>query len=229
MGKLSTKPKNDHAEYHESYGLVSLSRYTVNPPQPMFGSSIMHSSGVHLQISRARKERSLSSDHFYQEGNIIQISLTATQLGELISHTNTTGVPCTIDQLNGRSMEQCPETNERKKIENEFAEYMKRAAAELDELVKVAETLQEKPSINKADRKVFLDLATSIRQQLSSNLPFIQGQFNEAVENTVAEAKSDLNSWIRQTLEKFGMEALPEKLAAQQPQLLEAPHAETKP
>lgn len=148
--------------------------------------------------------------------------MTEAQFAELMCSFNTSGVPCTMNHVNKRvanlypemGVPPCPERNERKQIEAEFKREMSNITNGLQNLIEKAKALQEKPNINKTDRKEFLDIAETLQRKIDSCLPFIQGQFNEAMDGVLVNAKADLESFTGQILRQAGVEAVQDRVKA---------------
>lgn len=216
-------------ESHPSYALIGLSRWSSGGGRSFFGSSIEPHAGVSLSISVAEKKRNLSNTWYHTRGEIIQVDMTEAQFAQMITSFNIgCGVPCTLSHLSKSVIAklpdgiipECPETNERKLVEQEFAADMKRLGEQLAVLVKKAQELQEKPSVTKADRKLFTDIAQSIQSIVSASAPFIQKQFNEALDDTVTQAKADVDAFLTQLLRTAGMEAIRDRAEAMRPAFL---------
>lgn len=220
--KSEKSSDGDTVETHPSFGMVSVSRYTCNPPQHFFGSAIAHHAGVSLSISIASRRRNLSNNWYFEEGELVEINMTEAQFAELMCSFNTSGVPCTMNHVNSSvanlypemGVPPCPERNERKQIEAEFKREMSNVTKGLQDLIEKARVLQEKPSINKTDRKEFLDIAETLQRKIDSCLPFIQGQFNEAMDGVLVHAKADLESFTGQILRQAGVEAVQDRVKA---------------
>jgi len=202
--------------------MVSVSRYTCNPAQHFFGSAIAHHAGVSLTISMASRRRNLSNNWYFDEGELVEINMTEAQFAELMCSFNTSGVPCTLNHVNKRTanlypemgVPPCPEVNERKQIEAEFKKEMMNITRGLQDLIEKARVFQTKPNINKQDRKEFVDIAETLQRKIDSCLPFIQGQFNEAMDGVLVSAKADLESFTGQILRQAGVEAVQERVKA---------------
>lgn len=212
-------------EQHPSFGVVQIGRYTCTPAQNFFGSSVKHHAGVTLSISTASKRHSLGRDWYFGEQEIVEINMTAAQWSELLCNFNVgEGVPCTLtrvyqckelsDQYPKPIVPPCPEVTLRQQFEEDFKKTMTRLASQISSLVDAAKKLQEKPSINKADRQSFADIAESIKCQVENNLPFIQGQFNEALDKTLVDAKASLESFLAQATQSVGGEEMRKKLGS---------------
>ena len=131
-------------ESHESYGMVEISRYTCNPPQNFFGSSVRHHSGISLRIHKAIKRRSLAEDRYFAQGTIIEVDMSAAQFADMVCSPNIVyGVPCTLRFLAmpegvplGKPLAPCPEESVRQRIQEDFEEKME---AMTKEMVKLTE------------------------------------------------------------------------------------------
>lgn len=239
MPKLHTAPKietikcpsgTETKESHPSYGVVKIGRYTCTPAQNFFGSSIKHHAGISLSICQAVKYRNLSNDWYHAGTEIIEVNLTAAQLADLLTNMNVgEGVPCTLNHVTQTEelraeypdtmVPYCPETTMRQQFEEEFKKDMGNIANGIADLVKAASDLQSKPNITKADRKAFVDIAEGIRCKLANCLPFIQGQFNEALDKVLSEAKADLESFTDQLAHSLGSAELAKQIKGAKPDL----------
>jgi hypothetical protein len=231
---ITTRPSagggTETEENHPSYGMVRLSRYTCNPAQNFFGSAIKHHAGVSLSISKARKHRNLSKDWYFARENLIEICLTPSQLADLMTNMNMgDGVPCTLNHVAqtaalkaeypDSTVPYCPETTMRQQYEEEFKKDMGDIANSIEALVQAAASLADKPSVTKADRKAFVDIAKRIRDSLANSLPFVQGQFNESLDRVLTEAKADLESFTDQLAHSIGSAAIAAQIKGAKPDL----------
>lgn len=200
----------DEKESHESFGLVGFSRVTSTPPVNFFGSSIRSGHYVVLRVKRAERARDLSNYWYHSLEPLIQIRLSPNQFAELLTTMNVgDGVPCTIEAVGYEQMPPCPAVDQRAKYEDEFKKHVADTAAEAVELRDyVTNLFFEKERLSKQDRldiKKRLDLLV---QQIKSNTPFIQSQFNEAMDKTVAEAKGEVEAFVNHKIHSLGIQAL---------------------
>lgn len=229
--------EGESTETHPSFGMVSLSRWTSGGGRSFFGSAVEPHAGVSLTIRRGEKKRSLSNDWYHGTDEIIEINMTEAQFAQLITSFNIgSGVPCTISSVNRRGLDgipdgtvpECPEISEHKRVEAKFKVRMMEMARQIEALVNKAEEFQGKPNINKADRKAYADIASHIKSIIASGVPFIQGQFNEALDMSVSHAKADVDAFMTNLLRQAGMEALRDKMMGFKVNLLPEPDAEVK-
>jgi ElaB/YqjD/DUF883 family membrane-anchored ribosome-binding protein len=81
--------------------------------------------------------------------------------------------------------------------------------AEAKSLVgEVEQMFGSKASINKGDREAILGKLRMLMQNINSNMPFVQSQFNEAMDKTVTEAKAEVEGFVEGKIRALGIDAL---------------------
>jgi len=201
-------------EQHESFGMIGAYRIQGGDGK-LFGSSIKHFNGIRIVVKRAEKTRSLNEDRFFGKEQLVELELSPSQFTQFITTMNVgDGVPCTLRRVNGKIMEECPEVNDRKLFEKEFKEKLKGVTHKMDEIIKDVEEIFEKKTINKGDRAEVIDKLGLLMQEIRLNLPFVQSQFNEAMEKTVNEAKGEVESFIAQRMNSLAQSVIGEKGAS---------------
>ena len=203
---------NQEPETHESYGLVSFSRFSINPPVPLFGSSIRHSHPIRMTISQGKKYRDFQKDRYMDGKTLCEVWLSATQFAEAITSFNVgCGVPCTIRNVIGDSeqREPCPEVNFRKQANNELKEEMSELSERVEELSKDAkEILGKTGNIKKSEKEKLLKDLIFLAQEVRSNIPFVHDCFNESINKTVTEAKGEIDATLQTMRERLGDKVL---------------------
>ncbi len=197
------------SETHPSFGMVGFSRWTSSGGRTFFGSSIRHHAGVTMTLKTGVKTRSLSNNWFNGKEVIAEIEMTEAQFAQAICGMNIgDGVPCTLRHHRSGPVVNapaCPDTSERQSIDDEFAKNMKRLASQMNEVVAAAAALVAKPTASKADREALLIKAKMAKQEIESNLPFVQQQFNEAMDGVVTESKLEMESFLAQISKAYGI------------------------
>ena len=198
---------------HESYGLVGVSRRTGDPGN-LFGSSIRHHNYVALTIKRAEDNRDLHRNWYYGHESLIQIEMSNTQFAEMITSMNMgDGVPCTIRYVENKRMEDPPGISQRQIFEDEFRADMQKVGSKIASAVEKAYALLDtKGSIKKADKQEIVSLLNSISQDINANMPFVQTQFNEAMNKTVLSAKGEVEAFVTNKVTSLGIEALKDQI-----------------
>ena len=186
---------------HESYGTIVFSRVTM-PETPLFGSSILHSAGVAMEVHTADRDRHLSSDWIHSDKLLLRAIMSPNQFVDSITRLNQgLGAPITLeyvigDATYGRGTPPAPRTQ---------AHFDREANASIQELSDRMDELVEATK-GSARRK-----AEALKQQLVSNLPFINTQLKRQMDRNVTEAKMEFEAHVSTRLEELGLEALRER------------------
>ena len=207
--------ENDE-EVHESYGMVGLSRCSVGPAgMNLFGSSIRHGSVMTLTVRKASKRRELHREWIHGREEIVEVFLSPAQFADLITSPNVGfGVPCSIRHMAGKAMGECPEVQQRQLFEQEFKDDVRKVMSDAGQLVKdVKELLDGKANITQADRKAIVHKLDMLMQHINSSMPFVQSQFNEAMDKTVTEAKAEVEEFVNAKIHSLGIQALTSEIA----------------
>ncbi len=204
-----SKVLHGEPEEHESYGLISITRFQSNHAK-FFGSSISHSGGMSVDIYTAKKIRNLNADHYHQDRALISVRLSSAQFADLITSPNTGGVPCTIDWFDGKRMEEPPDVAVRAQFVNEFEDKIEKAFARLEEVTQDVENYFKSGKGSRVDIRAKL---SEVRRELAANAPFILSQFNRQMDKVVTEAKSEVESFVENKIRSLGVNALESEIA----------------
>jgi len=200
---------------HESYAMMGITRTSSNRGQNLFGSSIKHSNTIRIRIAPAKISRHLHRDWFHAKAvPYIEIEMSYSQFAEAITSLNQgDGVPVTLNYLNGKKMGDCPQIDKRQEFEEEFENEMLGIGKVLRELTERAEALlSDKKAPSKAEKEAILKGIKSIRQEIESNVPFIQKSFNEQMDKTVLEAKGEVEGFVMHKVISAGLEGLQKEM-----------------
>ena len=205
-------------EKHESYGVLGFSRVSSHPAIPLFGSSIKHGSYITLRIKEADITRDFQRDWIYGGKDLIEVHMSATQFADALTSMNVgDGVPVTISYVKGDVWDKDkrqfrnspPETEFKKRAQNELKEEMSQLADRLESLSKSAkEILEGKGPIKAGDKKTIINSIDGLIQEVKSNIPFAHQCFAESVERTVTEAKGEIDATYQTIRERLGDKAL---------------------
>jgi len=196
-------------EKHESYGQASFSRISGGSGR-LYGTSIQHSETITLSIKKSEIKRDLCRYWYFAHDEIIEVEMSQSQFAELITSMNMgSGVPCTIRRLNGKKIELPPQENVKDRLVKEFQNDIDRNMEMSLELIKKAqEMLQQKKPMTKDQKKEFSGILYSIRQELEDNMNFVLKSFNEQMDNSVKEAKGEVEAFVENKIRGAGLEHL---------------------
>ena len=189
---------------HPAYGVVTI--HKTHGSQMLFGSDMEHQACIEIRVRSAQHVRRLSSDWFHGKQDLVAIKMSFAQWASLLSSMNMgDGVPCTIDHINRDYRPNLPPPDSAaERFKQEHGETMKDAIRELNEL----EALAENPKIPAGIRSELRAKVQKARQEITSNLGFVETQFNRDVEKRMAKDKIEIDSYIGMIIERTGLNAI---------------------
>ena len=206
--------KDDVTVEHESFGLLSFLRTQSNQNKHLFGSSIKHQNTIHMRFKACEENRGLNRYWYYPKETIIDIEMSYSQFAEAIVAMNTTGIPCTIRKVMGHEMEDCPGESQREMFEKEFKGKVLDVTTRVRDLKMAADDLLErKGPLKVAEKKELANMIHMLVMEVRSNLPFIQSSYNEAMDKTTMEAKSEIESFVNHQVHTLGLEQFKKQFA----------------
>ena len=122
---------------HESYGTIRFSRVQMHET-PLFGSSLLHSAGIAMEVHTADRDRRLSTDWIHSDKLLLRAMMSPNQFVDPVTRLNQgVGAPITLeyvigDATYGRRTPPAPRTQ---------AHFDREAKASIDELVNRADEL----------------------------------------------------------------------------------------
>ena len=177
----------------------------------MFGSSVHSQTFITLKISRAQKIRNLNRTWYFPKQQMIEVALSPNQFSELLTTMNMgSGVPCTIDWVNGEGgIESPPVENERQILNEEFQQEMDSLTSAMRQYRKrVKEILEKKSFITKSDKTEIISMMNTLISEINSTIPFVRKSFDESVDKTIVEAKSEMESFWTTAVMNLGHKAI---------------------
>jgi len=197
-------------DQHPSYGMVAFSRMHSSHGMQMFGSKIGHSTIIGLKIYEASQEDSFGKKRVVAEDKIIEVLLSPAQFSELLTTMNIgSGVPCTISRRQGvGSIEPKKQENPRKVSERYLRKTMEKVSSRMEDVEKMASKMASGKTASKADRNEIVSMLKMLRQEIEEDMPFVEKTFQEVMDKTVSEAKSDIDAFVTHTVTQKGLESL---------------------
>lgn len=212
---------------HPSYCMVSFSRCHSSRPVEFVGSMVKSNSYIELRIKRAVQQRNVSKTWFFEKEPIVELRLSPNQFSELLTNMNSSGVPGTLEYVNGEGYAKGehvpppPRIEEIELHEQEIIEEIEKQKMILQELIDYAGTLK----ITKKEKEIFKSICWRLQNSVFSNIPFILKSVNNVIQKTVIDAKSCIDSFYQGILVKLGMKAIEKGML---PEILIDPTKEIK-
>lgn len=204
---------------HPSYGIIRIARSSISGKgTALFGSSIMHNNVIRLSISRGSMERSDNEDRYFarelMKDKIVEVEMSYTQFAEAITSLNMgDGVPVTITNIGGKFVPECPYEDKQKIMRREVKEAVNGMVRKIGERTSEVETLlNEKRVLSKEDRSRIVSILQSAKQDLNSNLPYLNELFAEQMDKTVTEAKGEFETYLQNKMNSLALASLSDQM-----------------
>ncbi len=194
---------------HPSFGQIRFSR--INGRAHFYGSELAQDHYIQMEVKASEFQRSLTDDRYYNIGQpLIKVRISSGQFAELITSLNMGGgVPCTIERLDGRKIDDLPFQESRKEfVHRKFEDRMADFTDTLAERQKRALELVSKKTLSKEDMNELKNTITSLTTEVKSNIPFLVKCFQETVDNVIHEAKTEVDNAIMHKITSVGMAEL---------------------
>lgn len=196
---------------HDAYSTIRL----TNPQggsSTLFGSDIRHDNKVCIEICRAKLERSLGRDWILPEKTILSLEMSHAQFAQFITSSGKyEGTPCTLLEapLPGTETRMMPgianiETKHAV-LKREIREEARDSLSSMQTLVSDLQSLVGggKPRISEL-KNIASMLANAIGN-LPSNMEFVVGSAEEALEKATSDAKIEVEAYIAATAQRIGL------------------------
>ena len=204
---------------HPSYGMIRFARSSIGGSgTALFGSSIMHNNVIRLSISKGMMEREGNEDWFLARTDIndmiVEVEMSYTQFAEAITSLNIgEGIPVTITKVNGTFVEPCPYSDRQKVMRREVDEATRDLVRQLEKRSEeIEKLLDEKRVLSREDRRNIVSTLKNVRQELKSNIPYLQKLFAEQMDKTVTEAKVEFETYLQNKMNSIALAAISEQM-----------------
>jgi hypothetical protein len=197
---------------HPSFGQISFSR--ISGHQRFYGSELEQDHYIEMTIHHSEIDRELTKDWYHKQGApVVRLRMTSGQFSELITSMNMgDGVCCTLEMIEGKSIQKLPEEENRKEfVHRKFRDRMKEFADIIRKKQNEAKTLVKKKTLSKEDVRnleFHLDWLTT---EVERNIPFFMECFQETMDEVVSEAKTEIENAILHKVNILGLEKLQEQ------------------
>lgn len=203
-----TPPTTDEHgdETHPSWGLARLSKISQSPPgQHLFESDIPHQHYVQLTITHASRKRRLGRDWLHPGKQVTEVIMSEYQWGALASSFgNGTGVPVTLQFINGEDVEPATRDSRFALSHREVREAGNRALAEVQDAAKALKAAYD----NKAGRKELTPLVETLMNRLGNapaNMAHAAESLTEHGEAVTNKIKADIEAAVLGVAQQIGL------------------------
>lgn len=206
--------KNEKERHqHKSFGQISFSRVSSNPPQKFYGSELDQNHYIQMTLSGSEVDRSMTKEWYYATNILARIRMSSGQFAELITSLNNGGgTPCTIEYLQNEKIEHIPFQESRKEfVHRKFKERMSQFADTIRKEKDEAKELVKKKSLSKDDMQKLQHHLDWLTGEIERNIPFFAECFQETMDEVVHEAKTEIENAIQHKISVLGLSALHEQ------------------
>lgn len=194
---------------HESFGIIGFSR--VNGCADFFGGELTQQNFIRMTVKRAVMVRDETNDcYFANKDNILKIRMTVNQFSEMITNMNfNDGVPCTIEGINNQKVGEYKKTESKKDYTHrKFGERMRNFTKHLQKDKKDVFELVDKKTLSKTDQQNIIQKLNYIYTEIESTIPFMLKEFQDGMDRTVLDGKTELEAALLHKIMIAGISAL---------------------
>jgi hypothetical protein len=197
---------------HPSYGQIKFVR-TTGRNTNFYGSELPQDHYISMEVHASEVDRSLTTDRYYENEEIIRIRLSSSQFAEMITSMNRgSGIPCTIERIKGEIIPEIETSESRKEfVHRKFEDRMKDFANKIRENQNKAKTLVKKKTLSKQDIHDLTLQLDWLTTEVENNIPFFAKCFQETMDEVVLEAKTEVENAIQHKITTLGLNVLHEE------------------
>ena len=196
---------------HESFGQIRFRR--INGTTNFYGSELQQDHYIQMEICQSEVQKELSREWYFPRRKLVSIRMSSGQFAELITSLNYgSGVPCTLEFINGNKVAPLPDLESRKEfVLRKFEERMSDFAKTIREQQIKAKELVKKKTLSKEDMHQLQRHIEWLTGEVERNIPFFAKCFQETMDEMVNEAKTEVENAIQHKINTLGLNALHEQ------------------
>ncbi len=199
---------------HPSFGQISFSRTQCSGGVKFYGSELDQDHYIQMEVNPSEVSRDLTKEWYFAKSHkTIKVRMTSNQFAELLTSLNHgSGVPCTVEVVDGKQVADIPFQESRKEfIHRKFQDRMTDFAKSIRDKQNQAKAIVKKKTLSKQDVH---DLGYHIEwltQEVERNIPFFMECFQETMDEVVNDAKAEIENAIQLKVTTLGLAALHEQ------------------
>jgi hypothetical protein len=185
---------------HESFGQIQFNRSNANGTH-FYGSELPQDHYISMEVHHSEIHRELTQDRYYNRGQVLRIRLSSGQFAEMLTSMNCgSGVPCTIERIEGRKIGELPMQESRKEfVHRKFEDRMKMFGDTIRERQNKAKELVKKKTLSKDDMHQLQMHLEWLTGEVERNIPFFAKCFQSVV---LPVTFSGLAKWLNPNLNR---------------------------
>lgn len=190
---------------HPAFGQISISR-SQGGKGVLYGSDFLHQHQITLRIASSELHRSLSSDRPFSRKELVEVTMSEAQWATFVSSMNMgSGVPCTLNQINGERFPAIPRPTDRAK---QFRDEVSEDIQEMLDALKELEADIEGIGLSKTKIDHLRSKVRKARSKVESTIPFVAEQFSEHMEEEVEKAKMEVHGFVTGVAQQAGIKVI---------------------
>lgn len=191
---------------HPAFAQISASR-CQGGGFSLYGSDFQHDATIEIRICHSELHRDLRRDWHFQEKEIVSVRLSEAQWATFVSSMNVgSGIPCTLDHIQGERIPGLTYRMERDVVQKELQEKLEAVSQHLrDGMAAVKENLV---GLSKVKQAAVLEHMNQAYRAVSDSLPFAAKCFQEHMEDTVEKAKIEIEAHVLNRIQSAGLKVL---------------------
>lgn len=199
---------------HRAFGSVTVHQWHAHPGVRLFGSDLVHSSGISICFRAADLHRDLSHDRPSSGEVLLEIEMSEAQWARFVSSQgNGDGNPVTIAARRNGNLEQppmiaAPEATKREVHGEEMAAALRDRLVAMEEHIAALGSMIDSGKVSRTGlRELHKELARHCGQ-LPGSVQFVYDQFSRATEQVAEDAKVEVEAFVSRTAQRLGFERL---------------------
>lgn len=197
---------------HPAFGQIQFIRTNSNNTS-FYGSESTQDHYISMEVNHSEIHRDLTQDRYYNIDQILRIRMSSGQFAEMLTSMNCgSGVPCTIERIQGKKIGELPMQESRKEfVHRKFDDRMKIFGDTIRESQNKAKELIKKKTLSKEDMHQLQMHIEWLTSEVERNIPFFVKCFQETMDEVVFEAKTEVENAIQHKINILGLSALHEQ------------------
>lgn len=195
---------NPEYETHPSFGMIGAFRTSIGPTgASLFDSDILHNHTVVLRIETAERKRDISHDWIHPVRQLIEVEMSEAQWASFVSSMNTSGVPCTLNRIQGEPIERPPH---KPRLQHSFDETKAAADSAFADIREAMNAYMELPNTPAGPKKEALRILQARIDNAVPNVDYAGRVLAEHAENVVQKARADVEAMVVQRAAHLGLD-----------------------